>query len=114
MGGRQHRRMCRCSSASGRLGLPADLVVEVRHTEKSTAGIMVDGCSGEWGSLKVDVNGRTVPILEAPLAATQIGKHADDPERSEYVVGMRWLKTIPREDASREKACSRTRTARPR
>lgn len=52
---------------------------------------------------KVDVVGRTVPILEAPLEATQLGKHSDDPEKSEYLVRIDWIKTLPREEAVWEK-----------
>lgn len=43
----------------------------------------------------VDVNGETTPILEAPLKAPAMGNKADDPEMSEYVVRVKWLKTVP-------------------
>lgn len=43
----------------------------------------------------VDVEGQKIPILEAPLKAPEMGKHADDPELSEYVVRVKWLKTVP-------------------
>jgi hypothetical protein len=52
---------------------------------------------------KVDVNGKTVPILEAPLVAKQPEKYSDDPEKSEYVVRVNWIKTLPREKAVWEK-----------
>lgn len=52
---------------------------------------------------KVDVDGKTMPILEAPLVATQMGKKADDPEKSEYVVRIRWIKILSREEAVWEK-----------
>jgi hypothetical protein len=47
----------------------------------------------------VDVNGQMMPILEAPLNAPAMGSKADDPELSEYVVKVRWLKTVPEGDA---------------
>lgn len=52
---------------------------------------------------KVEVDGKTIPILEAPLVATQMGKNADDPDKSEYVVRVEWIKTHDREDAFWEK-----------
>jgi hypothetical protein len=52
---------------------------------------------------KVEVDGRTVPILEAPLAATKMDKGADEPERSEYLVRVDWIKTLPRDQAIWEK-----------
>lgn len=51
----------------------------------------------------VDVNGKTIPILDAPLRATKMGENADDPEKSEYVVRIDWLKTLAVEQAIREK-----------
>jgi hypothetical protein len=52
---------------------------------------------------KVDVDGKVLPILEAPLEATQMGKKANDPEKSEYVVRVDWIKTLPRDEAIWEK-----------
>jgi hypothetical protein len=52
---------------------------------------------------KVEVDGKVVPILEAPLVAKQLGKGADDPEKSEYLVRVEWIKTLSREEAIREK-----------
>jgi hypothetical protein len=40
-----------------------------------------------------------VPILEAPLRAPAMGKHADDPDLSEYLVKVRWLRTVSEENA---------------
>lgn len=51
----------------------------------------------------VEVDGKTIPILDAPLRATKMGENADDPEKSEYVVRVDWLKTLPLEQAIREK-----------
>jgi hypothetical protein len=52
---------------------------------------------------KVEVDGKIVPILEAPLVAKQLGKGADDPEKSEYLVRVQWIKTLSRDEAIREK-----------
>ncbi|MBA2741049.1 MAG: DUF91 domain-containing protein [Actinobacteria bacterium] len=47
----------------------------------------------------VNVDGSPTPILEAPLKATAMGAHADDPDLSEYVVAVKWLTTIPETQA---------------
>lgn len=52
---------------------------------------------------KVQLGDKEVPILKAPLVATQMGKHADDPEMSPYLVRVEWTKTVPREEAYWEK-----------
>lgn len=48
---------------------------------------------------KVEVDGRMVPILEAPLVAKEPGRYSDDPDGSEYLVRVDWVKTFPREEA---------------
>ncbi|HEY0141202.1 MAG TPA: DUF91 domain-containing protein [Thermoanaerobaculia bacterium] len=52
---------------------------------------------------RVEVNGKIIPVLEASLRATNMGDNADDPEKSEYVVRVHWLKTLPMDQAIREK-----------
>jgi hypothetical protein len=52
---------------------------------------------------RVNVDGQDRPLLEAPLAAPRMNEYADDPEKSEYVVGVEWLKTLPRNQAVWEK-----------
>jgi hypothetical protein len=52
---------------------------------------------------KVTLDGKEIPILKAPLTAPQMGKHVDDPDRSEYLVRIKWLKTLSREKAIWEK-----------
>jgi hypothetical protein len=48
----------------------------------------------------VEIDGEMIPILEAPhLVATRMDKNADDPELSEYLVRVEWIKTLPREEA---------------
>lgn len=51
----------------------------------------------------VDVDGNTVPILEATLEAPQMDKNATDPELCSYLVRVAWLKTVSRDDAYWEK-----------
>jgi len=50
-----------------------------------------------------DGSGSKVPITKAPLKGPEIGKHADDPERSEYLVRVKWIKTVPLDKAVKEK-----------
>ncbi len=40
------------------------------------------------------VDGVEVPILNAPIHAGKMGEYADDPERSERVVRVKWTKTL--------------------
>ena len=47
----------------------------------------------------VNVDGNDMPILDAPLKATEMGKDADNPELCEYLVGVRWIRCLPREQA---------------
>lgn len=47
----------------------------------------------------VEVNGATVPLLDAPLDNSNIGWDADDEDKSEYLVRVDWLKTVPKEEA---------------
>ena len=52
----------------------------------------------------VEVNGDEIPILDAPnLKAPNMGENADDPEKSEYVVRVDWIKTRDRDNAIWEK-----------
>jgi hypothetical protein len=48
---------------------------------------------------EVEVDGERRPILSAPLAAPHMDDNADDPERSEYLVRVEWIKTLPHEEA---------------
>jgi hypothetical protein len=52
---------------------------------------------------EVEVAGVTVPILQAPLEASNMGEEADDPEQSEYLARVRWIDVRPREQAVWEK-----------
>jgi predicted transport protein len=55
------------------------------------------------GDFKVELGGREVPILQAPIAAPEMGEDADDPELSEYVVRVDWERTVPLAEAVWEK-----------
>ena len=52
---------------------------------------------------EVEVDGKLIPILSAPLRAQGMGRNSSDPEKSEYVVRVKWLKTLPAEQAVWEK-----------
>jgi hypothetical protein len=53
---------------------------------------------------RVNVDGAEVPLLSAPgFRSTDMGEFADDPERSERVVAVKWLKTVSRDQAIWEK-----------
>jgi hypothetical protein len=43
----------------------------------------------------VDIDGVQTPILKAPLKAPNMGGTADDPDLSEYLVRVDWIKTKP-------------------
>lgn len=53
---------------------------------------------------RVAVDGSAVPLLDVPgLRGTRLRDFADDPDRSERVVAVKWIKTVPREEAIWEK-----------
>lgn len=47
----------------------------------------------------VIVDGKEKSILQAPLKASNMGDHQDDPEMSEYAVRVDWMKKVPVKDA---------------
>ena len=47
----------------------------------------------------VEIDGKILPILDAPLTAPKMYDNAEDPELSEYLVRVEWIKTLPREKA---------------
>jgi hypothetical protein len=51
----------------------------------------------------VQIDGKELPILEAPLRAKDMSENSDDAERSEYLVPVAWQKTLPRGQAIWEK-----------
>jgi Endonuclease NucS len=50
-----------------------------------------------------DDNKHQIPIIKASLRGSEIGKHCDDPEKSEYLVRVKWTKTVPLDKAIKEK-----------
>jgi hypothetical protein len=52
---------------------------------------------------EVEIDGRALPILQAPLKAANMGEDADDLEQSEYLARVRWIDTRPRDQAFWEK-----------
>ncbi len=51
----------------------------------------------------VEVEGRAIPILEAPLTAMHMDDNADNPDLCEYLVAVEWIAAVPREQAYWEK-----------
>lgn len=64
-------------------------------------GIVKDG-PVRVRDFKVDVDGKETPLLDLPLKATKMGSKADDPDLSEYVVRVEWIKTLDQEHAIKE------------
>ncbi len=64
---------------------------------------VVTGTSVPITEFKVKHNGSEVPVLDAPLKAPDLKEHAQDPEKYEYFVPVKWLKTLPKEQAYWEK-----------
>jgi len=50
----------------------------------------------------IEENGSKVPILDANLDAPMMDENSTNPELSEYLVKIRWIKTVPREQAYKE------------
>jgi hypothetical protein len=44
-----------------------------------------------------------LPILQAPLKNKDMGKGAGDPEMTEYLVRVKWIKTVPLSQAIYER-----------
>jgi hypothetical protein len=53
--------------------------------------------------LVTDGNGRTLPLLEAGIKCKNMAEDAHDPDMSEYVARVKWIKTVPISQAVREK-----------
>lgn len=51
----------------------------------------------------VEHDGRTLPYADAPLQAPDPHEHIDDPKKSEYLVRVDWLATVPIDQAHWEK-----------
>jgi len=51
----------------------------------------------------IEINGEKVPIWEAPLKSKNIDHEFDDFDLCEYFVKVKWLKTLPKNEAYWEK-----------
>jgi hypothetical protein len=51
----------------------------------------------------VKVKGKNIPILKAPLTATDMGWNSNSKEKCEYLVRVDWIKAVPRDKAYWEK-----------
>lgn len=51
----------------------------------------------------IEQNGKNIPIVDAPLTDKSIIKHLDDPEKTEYLVRVEWVKAFSKEQAYWEK-----------
>ncbi len=49
-----------------------------------------------------NAEGAPVPLLNAGIVSTNMGEHADDPELSEYVARVKWMRTVPLAQGVRE------------
>lgn len=54
-------------------------------------------------NFKVKIDGKEMPILEAPLKATEMNRGVQDLETCEHLVRVNWIKTLPRDKAIWEK-----------
>jgi hypothetical protein len=59
--------------------------------------------AGPVKDFKVMVDGREMPILDAPLAAPKVGENAGDSDLCEHLVRVEWIKAVPRTEAYWEK-----------
>ena len=48
---------------------------------------------------RVEIDGQQLPLLQAPLDNLNIGRDANDDELCEYIVGVEWITTLPKEKA---------------
>jgi hypothetical protein len=61
----------------------------------------VTGTAQPIRGFTVQVDGVELPILEAPgIRAERMDSNADDPERCDYAVPVRWQQLLAREDAA--------------
>jgi hypothetical protein len=64
---------------------------------------MVKDAAVRVKEFKISVDGREVPILQAPLHAPKMADGSDNPDKSEYLVRVEWIKTVPVSGAIWEK-----------
>src|SRR5205823_5531152 len=54
-------------------------------------GLVTEG-SQQVKAFTVNMDGKDLPILEAPVHAPKMGENADNPELSEYLVRVEWIR----------------------
>jgi hypothetical protein len=59
----------------------------------------VVGAARQIKDFTVKVKGKEIPILDAPLKASKMGKYRNDPELCEYLVHVKWRKTLSQDQA---------------
>lgn len=84
------------------LFIGARVFVNIPATGYVAVGTVL-GTSIPIKEFKVEVDGKSTPFLNTPHKADNPGLQSVDPELSEYVVKVEWIKTLPREEAYKEK-----------
>jgi len=70
--------------------------------QKGYVGVgIVEGTKTPIKDFKVNIDGKVMPLLSLPLRAS-MGENLNDPDLTEYCVAVKWLKTIPVDQAYRE------------
>ena len=64
---------------------------------------VVTGTKTPIDSFEVMVDGRPVPIVDLDLGISKLPRISEDPNLAEYFVAVKWLETVPIEDAFQEK-----------
>jgi len=76
----------------------ARIFVNIPHTGYVGVGTVEEKVQ-RVRDFKVELDGKMIPMLDAPLKAPKMDENADDPNKSEYVVRVEWIKTLPKEKA---------------
>lgn len=63
----------------------------------------VTGTATPVAEFEIEIDGSKVPILEADLENPAIGARSDDPEKTEKLVAVHWIKDVPQSEAYWEK-----------
>ena len=51
----------------------------------------------------IDEAGHEVPLVGLPVKAAGLTRAADDPDKAEHLVSVKWVKTVPAANAVKEK-----------
>ncbi len=78
--------------------------VFVNIPQRGYVGVgIVKGTSTPVKDFMVTIDGKETPILNAPHAAKNMAKNADNPELCAYLVRVEWIKTVPKDQGYWEK-----------